>query len=82
MAAAKPVIAPRVGAIPEIVDDQVCGFLYAPGDEEALVDRILTTLHDEDLRMRMGTSGRQKVKTHYNWDQIVHRYLALYAGLS
>jgi len=82
MAAAKPVIASRVGAIPEIVDDQVTGFLYSPGNYEALVDRILTALDDEDLRIRIGNSARQKVKTQYGWDQIAYRYSVLYARLS
>ena len=59
MAAGKPVIASRVGGIPEMVDDGETGFLVEPGDVPALADRLRMVLNDEQLCFRMGRKGRQ-----------------------
>jgi glycosyltransferase involved in cell wall biosynthesis len=54
MAAGKPVVASRVGGIPEMVEDGVSGFLVEPGDEAMLADRIVKLLVDQDLALRLG----------------------------
>ena len=59
MVEGKPVVATRVGAIPEVVDDGVSGLLIAPGDRAALADAINRLLGDEDLRARLGREGRR-----------------------
>ncbi len=66
MAAGKPVVATRVGGIPEIVGDGETGFLVPRGDSEALAGRILTLLDDPALRMRMGEAGRLKVEEKFD----------------
>jgi glycosyltransferase involved in cell wall biosynthesis len=53
MAAGLPVIATRVGAIPEFVKDGEDGFLVAPRDAPALADRVCRLLEDEALRQRI-----------------------------
>lgn len=62
MAAGLPVIATRVGGIPELIDDGVEGYLVAPGDVEALADRIARLIRDPSERQRMGKRGQVKAR--------------------
>lgn len=61
MAAGKPVIASRVGGIPDIVTDGQNGVLVAYGDPSALASAIKTVLTDTKLQSRMGANGRAYV---------------------
>jgi glycosyltransferase involved in cell wall biosynthesis len=65
MAAAKPVVASRVGGNEVVVEDGVSGFLVPPADEDALAERLLQLLGDEGLRQRMGRSGRRRVEERF-----------------
>ncbi|MDH3364845.1 MAG: glycosyltransferase family 4 protein [Thermoplasmata archaeon] len=67
MAFEKPVVATRVGGIPELVRDGVDGILVDPGDLRALSEAITSLLSDSGLRTRMGLSGRERV-TQYRWE--------------
>ena len=60
MAAGLPVIATAVGAIPDFVKDEEDGFLIAPGDWQALAERICRLLDDESLRRRIGEHVRER----------------------
>jgi glycosyltransferase involved in cell wall biosynthesis len=57
MAAGVPVVATRLHALPEIVEDGVTGLLVAPDDDE-LAAALRTLLDDDELRSRMGEAGR------------------------
>jgi glycosyltransferase involved in cell wall biosynthesis len=57
MAAGVPVVATRLHALPEIVEDGVTGLLVAPDDDE-LATALTTLLDDDELRRRMGEAGR------------------------
>src|SRR5204862_5825608 len=57
MACEVPVIATRVGGIPEVVRDGVDGFLYGVGDTVAMADRCLSILGDRGVRERMGKAA-------------------------
>ncbi len=58
----KPVVATRVGGLPEIVDDGETGLLVAPCDEAALADAVVRLLRDGALRRRLGAGGRRKLE--------------------
>lgn len=58
----KPVVATRVGGIPEVVEDGVNGYLVEPGDVEALTARVADLIADPALRARMGEIGRTRVE--------------------
>jgi glycosyltransferase involved in cell wall biosynthesis len=73
-----PVVATRVGGIPEIVDDGVDGVLVAPADSEALADAIVDLLNDPQRRQRMAGSGREKVLARFNFEDMVRKYEAIY----
>jgi glycosyltransferase involved in cell wall biosynthesis len=61
MSLGKPVIASKVGGIPEMIDDGVTGVLVAPGDERGLAASISRLLGDSFLCERLGRSARQRV---------------------
>lgn len=77
MACGKPVVASRVGGIPELVRDGQDGLLVEPGDVRALADSIVSVLKDPALRRRMGISGRERV-SHFSWDETAKLVLAAY----
>ena len=58
MARARPVVATRVGGIPELVEDGVTGLLVPPADADALADALLALLRDRSCGERMGRAGR------------------------
>jgi glycosyltransferase involved in cell wall biosynthesis len=61
MARARPVVATRVGGIPEIVDDGRTGILVPPDDPEQLASALVLILEDADRRQSMGEEGRRDI---------------------
>jgi glycosyltransferase involved in cell wall biosynthesis len=82
MAAGRPVVATRVGGIPDVVLDGVTGFLTEPGDVRAIADRLDRLLGDPALRARMGAAGRARAATHYSVDAAIDGLLALYRAVA
>jgi len=74
----KPVVVTDVGAIPEIVDDGVTGFIVPPRNSEALADAIIKLLKDEKLRKQMGENAYKKLKTDLAWDHIAEKTMEVY----
>jgi glycosyltransferase involved in cell wall biosynthesis len=66
MAAGLPVVALDVGAVGEMVDHGVTGFLVRPGDGRALVAAIVALLDDPDLAARMGRAGRERARSRFD----------------
>lgn len=67
MACGKPVVASRVGGVPELVRDGIDGILVDPGDAKGLAESIIRLLNDPALRTRMGSSGQSRV-SEFSWD--------------
>lgn len=78
MACGTPVVASRVGGIPEVVVDGETGWLVPPGDEAALARALRDALADPARARRMGEAGRRRVEAHFSWDRIADRTLAVY----
>ncbi len=78
MSCEKPVVATRVGGIPEVVDDGQTGFLVPPGDAPALAAMFIRLARDEDLRSRLGRSGRARAATHFDVRTNTRSLLELY----
>ncbi|MFN7623803.1 MAG: glycosyltransferase [Acidobacteriota bacterium] len=66
MACQLPVVATAVGGVPELIDDQVTGYLVPPGDSESMARKILALLANEEQRLAMGEQGRQKATHRYD----------------
>jgi glycosyltransferase involved in cell wall biosynthesis len=81
MAHGKPVVATRVGGIPEVISDGVTGYLVGRGDVAAMCDRILQLLVDPALRARMGASGRDTVAGKFDLRKNVSQLIGSY-GIS
>jgi glycosyltransferase involved in cell wall biosynthesis len=78
MAAGRPLVATRVGGIPELVTDGGNGFLVAPRAPAQIAERLVTLLEDAALRDRMGAAGRlaaeQKFDLAGNLDALMRAY--------
>ncbi len=66
MACGLPVVATRVGGIPELIDHGTNGFLVPPGDPASLADYAIKLLRDERLRVEMGSNARKRVVNNHN----------------
>lgn len=73
-----PVIATRIGGIPEVVTDGETGFLSDVGDTEKMAADALRLLRDEDLRIRMGRRGRELAIERYSTEKVIPQYISLY----
>lgn len=81
LAAGRPVVATRVGGVPDVVRDGEDGFLVEPADVDALADRLTTLAHDPKLRERMGAAGRARVLPRYAVDRLIDDMDRLYREL-
>lgn len=78
MAAGKPVVASRIGGIPETVDHDLSGVLVSPGNAEELAGAIICLARDPARRERMGHAGREKVTREFNPIKVAQRNLEVY----
>jgi glycosyltransferase involved in cell wall biosynthesis len=81
MGADLPVVATSVGGIPELIQDGVTGFLVEPGDREALADRILRLLGDQELRESMACAARKRVISRHSPETAERVLDGLYGSL-
>lgn len=78
MACGVPVVASRVGGLPEIIEDGVTGFVCPPEDMECMAGRAVALLTDPDLHARVSANAASLVRTTYCADRIVPLYEAAY----
>ncbi len=78
MAAGRPVVATRVGGVPELVEDGRSGFLVDVGDLPGLAGRIVALLDDPAACARMGERGRDIALARFHADVVAARTLAAY----
>ena len=81
MACEKPVVATRVGSVPETVLDGRTGYLAPPGDAYELAGRTLDLLCHPDHAALLGRAGREQVIAHWSVDRMVKGYQDLIAEL-
>lgn len=81
MEAALPVVATRVGGIPEMVTDGVEGLLVDPRDPEALAEALLRLARDPERRAEMGARGRERRRREFDIDTTVRAIEELYEQL-
>lgn len=81
MTSGTPVVASRVGGIPEVVADGVTGLVVEPGDQLALSEALGRLLGDPALAARMGAAARDRALAEFTWDRCAERCLAAYESL-
>jgi len=78
MACSRPVVATRVGGIPEAVQPGESGILVERGDVRALTEAIAQLICDPVKREAMGQAGRRIVEDRFTWEKNAKRTIALY----
>lgn len=73
-----PVVATRIGGIPEVVTDKEMGFLSDVGDVKKMSEDTLRLLRDEKLRREFGARGRELAVQRYSMTKIIPQYIAYY----
>lgn len=80
-AAGLPVVASRVGGIPEVVAEGESAFLVEPKDVCALANQISVLIRDPELRNRMGAAGKVFVEKTLDQEALAKRWTTIYNGL-
>ena len=78
MACELPVIASRVGGLPEVVTDGETGFLSEVGDVDKMANDAARLLTDEEFRREMGRRARESAISRYRTDIVIPKYIDFY----
>jgi len=81
LASGTPVVANRVGGVPDVVRDGLDGFLVEPGDVEGAASRLADLAADPERRAQLGESGRRRVLRRYSVERLVDDVDRLYRSL-
>jgi glycosyltransferase involved in cell wall biosynthesis len=81
MASGTPVVASRIGGVPEVVEHGVTGFLVEPGNIAELRERLAEVLGDRRLAERLGRNARERFLERFTWEACAERCLAAYREL-
>ena len=81
MAAARPVVATRVGGVPSLVAEGRTGLLVPPNAPGPLADALLRLLRDQTLAQEMGREGREEALRRFHPDAVAAQTVALYRRL-
>jgi len=73
MACGIPVVATRVGGVPEIVIDGKTGYLVPPKDPLTLAKKVVLLLKNRELRLRMGQTARKRVQEYFDIEHVLNR---------
>ena len=81
LAAGRPVVASRVGGVPDVVADGIDGYLFPVGDVGAAAEQLARLAADPELRRRMGEQGRERALARYRVPRLVEDVDRLYRAL-
>lgn len=77
LAAGCPTIATNVGGTNEIIDDNVNGFLYPPGNQNILVQKINFLIDHVEIREKFKKTAQEKIRSEYSWEIIIKKWLVV-----
>jgi glycosyltransferase involved in cell wall biosynthesis len=81
MAVGLPIVATRVSAVPEVVEDGVSGWLVPPGDVEALAAALRAALADPRARAERGRAGHARLLERFGLPRMIDEVLTVYDGV-
>jgi len=81
MGAGLPIVATRVGALPEFIEDGVTGTLVPPGNIPALYRAILEKLENPERAQTLADAGRESVRQRFSWDQSAQKMTEIYQSV-
>ncbi len=81
MAYGKPVVASRIGGIPELVFHGETGFLFEPGNADELLQHVATLMKHRELRESFSRAARQRVEREFSLQQHNDKLLAVYNSI-
>lgn len=81
LALARPVVASRVGGIPEVIEDRVTGWLVGSGYEGELAEACMALMDDYDLAERFGRAGQQRVSERFSVGSMAEKVAGMYRSL-
>ncbi|MBM3149983.1 MAG: glycosyltransferase family 4 protein, partial [Chloroflexi bacterium] len=81
LAAGRPVVATRVGGIPEIVLDGETGLLVAPEDPRALADAVVRLVSDRELAARLCANAVRLVRDRFTFERMVEGNERVYTSI-
>lgn len=82
MASGLPAVATAVGGNPEVVVDGESGLLFPAADSNRLAEQLLLLRHQPELRARLSTQARRRVREEFSIDSMVQSYQELYEGFT
>ena len=80
MASGRAVVASRVGAIPNVIEERVNGIMLSPGDVSGLTAALRDLLKNRELRVALGQKARETVASRFSAASMAKRYLEVYPG--
>jgi len=81
MAAGRAIVASRISAIPEVVEDGVTGLLVSPGDSDALAEALLALRRDGVRRERLGAAGAERLRRQFTLKRMIERTIDVYRAV-
>jgi|GEM_PF-1491884 len=78
MAEGVPVVATKVGGIPEVVVNQVTGLLIPPGNIQGLANSINHLLEDKSMSKKLGANAKKRIEEHFRFDRMLGQTFATY----
>ena len=78
MACEVPVLATRVGGVPEVIEEGGCGYLFDIGNVDGMAEMAMSILNSDEERKRLGQRGREIAITRFATEKIIPQYEELY----
>ena len=75
MAMQNPVVATKVGGIPEMIYDDETGFLVGEGDYQMWIKKINVLIKDKEIGRRLGKNARELIVEKFNWDKLSKEFV-------
>lgn len=73
-----PVVASRIGGIPEIVKDKVNGLLFEPKNSAQMAEAVMTIFSDKQYALKLRKNGKDMLLRHFTWEKISQKTIELY----